>query len=83
MVMVLDFRLWSWKMILFIASWFTNFIAYTIFENVNCISFPPLKSFSLVYVNLCLGPHLITGNGVGFKPGILDMDVMEKVLEAS
>ncbi|KAJ4747154.1 Cysteine synthase [Rhynchospora pubera] len=27
------------------------------------------------------GPHLITGNGVGFKPGILDMDVMEKVLE--
>ncbi|OAY63044.1 L-3-cyanoalanine synthase 2, mitochondrial [Ananas comosus] len=29
------------------------------------------------------GPHLITGNGVGFKPKILDMDVMEKVLEAS
>ncbi|URE06136.1 cysteine synthase [Musa troglodytarum] len=27
------------------------------------------------------GPHLITGNGVGFKPKILDMDVMEKVLE--
>lgn len=27
------------------------------------------------------GPHLITGNGVGFKPDILDMDVMEKVLE--
>ncbi|KAF0894369.1 hypothetical protein E2562_038486 [Oryza meyeriana var. granulata] len=27
------------------------------------------------------GPHLITGNGVGFKPEILDMDVMEKVLE--
>lgn len=29
------------------------------------------------------GPHLITGNGVGFKPKILDMDVMEKVLEVS
>ncbi|XP_073008950.1 bifunctional L-3-cyanoalanine synthase/cysteine synthase 1, mitochondrial isoform X1 [Typha latifolia] len=27
------------------------------------------------------GPHLITGNGVGFKPKILDMDVMEEVLE--
>ncbi|PON68085.1 L-3-cyanoalanine synthase, mitochondrial [Parasponia andersonii] len=25
------------------------------------------------------GPHHITGNGVGFKPDILDMDVMEKV----
>ncbi|KAE8815787.1 Cysteine synthase, chloroplastic/chromoplastic [Hordeum vulgare] len=25
------------------------------------------------------GPHLITGNGVGFKPDILDMDIMEKV----
>ena len=31
--------------------------------------------------NLIAGPHLITGNGVGFKPDILDMDVMEKVLE--
>ncbi|CAK8542393.1 unnamed protein product [Lathyrus sativus] len=29
------------------------------------------------------GPHHITGNGVGFKPDILDMDVMEKVLEVS
>uniref|UniRef100_A0ACD5XUE2 Uncharacterized protein n=1 Tax=Avena sativa TaxID=4498 RepID=A0ACD5XUE2_AVESA len=27
------------------------------------------------------GPHLITGNGVGFKPDILDMDIMDKVLE--
>ncbi|KNA13398.1 hypothetical protein SOVF_117360 [Spinacia oleracea] len=27
------------------------------------------------------GPHLITGNGVGFKPEILDMDVMDAVLE--
>ncbi|KAL8138512.1 hypothetical protein V2J09_004513 [Rumex salicifolius] len=26
------------------------------------------------------GPHLITGNGVGFKPEILDMDLMEEVL---
>ncbi|XP_040936881.1 L-3-cyanoalanine synthase 2, mitochondrial isoform X3 [Gossypium hirsutum] len=26
------------------------------------------------------GPHHITGNGVGFKPDILDMDVMEKFL---
>lgn len=26
------------------------------------------------------GPHLITGNGVGFKPEILDMDIMEEVL---
>lgn len=26
------------------------------------------------------GPHQITGNGVGFKPDILDMDVMEEVL---
>ncbi|KAF6157707.1 hypothetical protein GIB67_037280 [Kingdonia uniflora] len=25
------------------------------------------------------GPHQITGNGVGFKPDILDMDVMEEV----
>ena len=31
--------------------------------------------------NLIAGPHLITGNGVGFKPDILDMDVMEEVLE--
>ncbi|KAJ8748977.1 hypothetical protein K2173_013416 [Erythroxylum novogranatense] len=29
------------------------------------------------------GPHQITGNGVGFKPDILDMDVMERVLEVS
>ncbi|KAJ6792548.1 bifunctional L-3-cyanoalanine synthase/cysteine synthase 2, mitochondrial [Iris pallida] len=29
------------------------------------------------------GPHNITGTGVGFKPEILDMDVIEKVLEAS
>ncbi|OIW20484.1 hypothetical protein TanjilG_11887 [Lupinus angustifolius] len=29
------------------------------------------------------GPHDITGNGVGFKPDILDMDVMDKVLEVS
>ncbi|KAI9182780.1 hypothetical protein LWI28_028812 [Acer negundo] len=29
------------------------------------------------------GPHLITGNGVGFKPDILDMDIMEKVLEVT
>ncbi|KAG6748120.1 hypothetical protein POTOM_048021 [Populus tomentosa] len=29
------------------------------------------------------GPHDITGNGVGFKPDILDMDIMEKVLEVS
>ncbi|CAK7346246.1 unnamed protein product [Dovyalis caffra] len=29
------------------------------------------------------GPHQITGNGVGFKPDILDMDVMEEVLEVS
>jgi L-3-cyanoalanine synthase/ cysteine synthase len=32
-------------------------------------------------LNLIAGPHLITGNGVGFKPDILDMDVMDKVLE--
>lgn len=29
------------------------------------------------------GPHHITGNGVGFKPDILDMDVMEQVLMVS
>ncbi|XP_077241954.1 bifunctional L-3-cyanoalanine synthase/cysteine synthase, mitochondrial-like isoform X2 [Tasmannia lanceolata] len=29
------------------------------------------------------GPHLITGNGVGFQPKILDMDVMDKVLTVS
>ncbi|TXG62899.1 hypothetical protein EZV62_009893 [Acer yangbiense] len=29
------------------------------------------------------GPHLITGNGVGFKPDILDMDIMEKVIEVT
>ncbi|EYU34155.1 hypothetical protein MIMGU_mgv1a024153mg [Erythranthe guttata] len=29
------------------------------------------------------GPHHITGNGVGFKPDILDMDVMEEVLIVS
>ncbi|KAL6495506.1 Bifunctional L-3-cyanoalanine synthase/cysteine synthase 1, mitochondrial [Orobanche gracilis] len=29
------------------------------------------------------GPHDITGNGVGFKPDILDMDVMEEVLMVS
>ncbi|XP_042496239.1 bifunctional L-3-cyanoalanine synthase/cysteine synthase 2, mitochondrial-like [Macadamia integrifolia] len=29
------------------------------------------------------GPHQITGNGVGFKPKILDMDVMDAVLEVT
>ncbi|KAI3449202.1 hypothetical protein Pfo_005867 [Paulownia fortunei] len=29
------------------------------------------------------GPHHITGNGVGFKPDILDMDVMDEVLMVS
>ncbi|XP_009628115.1 bifunctional L-3-cyanoalanine synthase/cysteine synthase 2, mitochondrial [Nicotiana tabacum] len=29
------------------------------------------------------GPHHITGNGVGFKPDILDMDIMEEVLMVS
>lgn len=29
------------------------------------------------------GPHHITGNGVGFKPDILDMDLMEEVLMVS
>ncbi|KAK1260757.1 hypothetical protein QJS04_geneDACA002055 [Acorus gramineus] len=29
------------------------------------------------------GPHHITGTGVGFQPGILDMDVMEEVLEVT
>ncbi|XP_010544747.1 PREDICTED: bifunctional L-3-cyanoalanine synthase/cysteine synthase C1, mitochondrial [Tarenaya hassleriana] len=29
------------------------------------------------------GPHAITGNGVGFKPDILEMDILEKVLEVS
>ncbi|KAH0670541.1 hypothetical protein KY290_025955 [Solanum tuberosum] len=29
------------------------------------------------------GPHEITGNGVGFKLDILDMDVMEEVLMVS
>ncbi|KAL3381383.1 hypothetical protein AABB24_001474 [Solanum stoloniferum] len=29
------------------------------------------------------GPHHITGNGVGFKPEILDMDLMEEVLMVS
>ncbi|MCD7447257.1 hypothetical protein HAX54_026376 [Datura stramonium] len=28
------------------------------------------------------GPHQIIGNGVGFKPDMLDMDVMEEVLMA-
>jgi len=32
-------------------------------------------------LNFELGPHEITGNGVGFKPDILDMDVMDKVVE--
>ena len=32
-------------------------------------------------LKLGLGPHAITGNGVGFKPDILNMDVMESVLE--
>ncbi|MBA0769340.1 hypothetical protein Gotri_018082 [Gossypium trilobum] len=34
-------------------------------------------------LSITTGPHHITGNGVGFKPDILDMDVMEKVLEVS
>ncbi|CAN1237229.1 L-3-cyanoalanine synthase 1, mitochondrial [Linum grandiflorum] len=29
------------------------------------------------------GPHQITGNGVGFKPDILDMDMMDKVIEVT
>ncbi|KAK4411413.1 L-3-cyanoalanine synthase 1, mitochondrial [Sesamum angolense] len=33
--------------------------------------------------NILNGPHHITGNGVGFKPDILDMDVMEEVLMVS
>ncbi|PRQ55291.1 putative L-3-cyanoalanine synthase [Rosa chinensis] len=27
------------------------------------------------------GPHSITGNGIGFKPNVLDMDIMERLLE--
>ncbi|KAL0428850.1 UNVERIFIED_CONTAM: L-3-cyanoalanine synthase 1, mitochondrial [Sesamum radiatum] len=33
--------------------------------------------------NELICPHHITGNGVGFKPDILDMDVMEEVLMVS
>lgn len=48
-----------------------------------------MTSFSITLVinvsfsklSIATGPHHITGNGVGFKPDILDMDVMEKVLE--
>ncbi|KAI3975009.1 hypothetical protein MKX01_005120 [Papaver californicum] len=29
------------------------------------------------------GPHAITGNGVGFKPDILDMDILEEVIEVT
>ncbi|XP_026379915.1 bifunctional L-3-cyanoalanine synthase/cysteine synthase 1, mitochondrial-like [Papaver somniferum] len=29
------------------------------------------------------GPHSITGNGVGFKPDILDMDILEEVIEVT
>ena len=36
-------------------------------------------NFVKIYLNFS-GPHLITGNGVGFKPDILDMDLMEGVL---
>lgn len=36
-----------------------------------------------MFLYIEIGPHHITGNGVGFKPDILDMDVMDKVLEAS
>lgn len=38
-----------------------------------------LKKFQMLYIEI--GPHHIIGNGVGFKPEILDMDLMEKVLE--
>lgn len=37
--------------------------------------------FMVRVLKLGLGPHAITGNGVGFKPDILNMDVMESVLE--
>ena len=36
-----------------------------------------------LFETLYVGPHHITGNGVGFKPDILDMDVMEQVLMVS
>ncbi|KAJ8450241.1 hypothetical protein Cgig2_033435 [Carnegiea gigantea] len=42
---------------------------------------PGKKLISVVINANHVGPHLITGNGVGFKPDILDMDVMEAVLE--
>ncbi|KAI3943694.1 hypothetical protein MKW98_004199 [Papaver atlanticum] len=29
------------------------------------------------------GPHAITGNGVGFKPDILDMEILEEVIEVT
>ncbi|PRQ45575.1 putative cysteine synthase, L-3-cyanoalanine synthase [Rosa chinensis] len=41
-----------------------------------------LQQFSNPANTQCLG-HSITGNGVGFKPNILDMDIMERVLEVS
>ncbi|KAI3862414.1 hypothetical protein MKX03_013657, partial [Papaver bracteatum] len=36
-----------------------------------------------VKVILMISPHAITGNGAGFKPDILDMDILEEVIEAS
>jgi len=47
------------------------------------ISWYNQRSWVSSILSIEIGPHHITGNGVGFKPDILDMDVMEKVLEVS
>ncbi|KAL2330276.1 hypothetical protein Fmac_017857 [Flemingia macrophylla] len=54
---------------------------YLKFKNPNVKIYGVEPSESNVLNGGKPGPHQITGNGVGFKPDILDMDVMEKVLE--
>ena len=52
-----------------------NYIIALVYQTI-------LLSLCIHYFDSCeIGPHLITGNGVGFKPDILDMDIMEAVLE--
>lgn len=58
-----------------------NQVKHVLFIHIFFLWSPQLLKF--VSFSIGTGPHHITGNGVGFKPDILDMDVMEKVLEAS
>jgi len=73
--------LWSWTCWSKCSEWWKARWALPFYKRTNFPTVHGFKICSYCLRNLIAGPHLITGNGVGFKPDILDMDVMEKVLE--